>query len=138
MAIAGAGNPVGGSNPSGTSQGLNYIGDHVFAMSGQIDVDDNEKTLLEFVTVGGIITSKIQFNSMNEEAQECQYQIYINDEVVVGFLAGNNAPDYRGKPNGLIEIILPPYSKVKMTAKNNDDSASLANQVVTVMGRVYA
>jgi len=141
MALVGGGgapNVAGGSNPSGTGSGLNYVGDHAYAMSGQVSADDNETTLLEFSTQGNYIVANVQFNSMNELAQECEYRIYINDEVIQNFLAGNNAPDYRGKPNNSIEILIPSFSTVKMTAQNNDDSTSLTNQVVTILGRVYA
>ena len=136
--VGGGGAPnVAGGNPTGTGSGLNYVGDYAYAMSGQISADDNETTLLKFSTQSGFIVANVQFNSMNELAQECEYRIYINNEVIQNFLAGNNAPDYRGKPNNSIEILIPSFSSVKMTAKNNDDSSALANQVVTVVGRVY-
>ena len=45
-----ASNPVGGSNPAGVSKGLNYLGKHAFANSGEILVNNNTVTMFEFNT----------------------------------------------------------------------------------------
>ena len=34
--MLGGGNPVGGSNPSGTGSSINYIGEHAYAYSGPV------------------------------------------------------------------------------------------------------
>ena len=133
----GAGNTAG-SNPSSTGSGLNYAFDYAWAMSGQISADDIETTLLEFSTQQGIIVAHVQFNSMNGLSQDCGYRIYINNEVIQNFLAGNHAVDYRGQPNNSIEILIPSFATVKITAQNQTDAVSLTNQVVTIVGRVYA
>ena len=39
---------LGSSNPVGTSKGLNYIGNHAYGYSGEVTVNDNETTLLDF------------------------------------------------------------------------------------------
>ena len=51
--MLGGGNPVGGGNPSGISKGLNYIGKHAFANSGEVTVNNGTETLLEFNSGSG-------------------------------------------------------------------------------------
>ena len=124
------------SQPIVTPQALNFTPDNkrAYAFSGSVDVDNNETTLLEFNTNSEYIVANIQFNSMNELAQECGYRLYLNNQVVTNFLAGNNAPDYSAKPYNMITIIIPPFTAFKATAQNLDDSVSLVKQTCTLAG----
>ena len=107
-----------------------------YAFSGQFGVDDNETTLLEFQTDSEYLIAKVQFNSMNELAQECGYRIYFNNVIISNFLAGNNAPDYSAKPYNTTTLIIPPFTSFKATAQNLDDSVTLTNQTFTLAAHV--
>lgn len=126
------------SQPIVTRNAINFTPDNkrCYAFSGSISANDNETTLLEFQTNSEYIVAKIQFNSMNELAQECGYRIYLNDQVVTNFLAGNNAPDYSAKPYNTTTIVIPPFTAFKATAQNLDDSVALTKQTCTLAGDV--
>ena len=127
-----------GSNATftGTGQGLSYVGDFVMAYSGELSANDNETTYLLFQTGKGVITGMLQFNATNELAQEFRYRIYFNGVQVQSYLAGNNAPDYRSKPDTPIPLVIPPLTEVKCTALNLDDSVS-GTQICSFTGRHY-
>jgi len=78
MALAGAGNPVGGSNPSGTGGGLKYVGNHAYLMSGNVGVNDVETTLAEFATGEQYVNSIIQFHAVTDSSDDIRYTIKIN------------------------------------------------------------
>ena len=128
-----------GSNATftGTGKHLTYLGDSwCYAYSGEIATADSEVTYLLFQSGKGIIKGAVQFNATNELAQEFRYRIYFNGIEVQSYLAGNNAPDYRAKPDAIIPLIVPPLTEVKLTAINLDDSVS-GTQICSFIGRVY-
>jgi len=127
----------GPQNTASIGKTLNYLGDRCYAYSGEIDANDNETTLLEFTTPKGIIKALFQFNGANVDAQECRYRIYFNGLRIQSYAAGNNAPDYRGKPDNVIPLLIPPLTLVKCTAQNITDSVSLPDQMVSLTGKIY-
>ena len=76
--IAGAGNPTGGSNPSGISSGLTYVGDFVYLNSGIIDCDNAETTLRYFITSNQVIDAIIQFYYAEFSSHDFQYLVKLN------------------------------------------------------------
>ena len=44
--MLGGGNPVGGSNPTGISSNINYIGNHVYGTSGAITATNGSNGLI--------------------------------------------------------------------------------------------
>ena len=126
-----------GSNATFTGTGgLTVIGSHCYAYSGEINADDNETTYLLFQTGKETIKGLAQFNATNELAQEFRYRIYFNGIEIQSYLAGNNAPDYRSKPDTPIPLVIPPLTEVKFTAINLDDSTN-GSQIVSFTGRIY-
>jgi hypothetical protein len=119
-----------------TGKGLTIIGDCCYAYSGELSADDNETIYLLFQTGKEIIKGTLQFNATNELSQEFRYRIYFNGLQVQSYLAGNNAPDYRSKPDTPIPLVIPPLTEVKVTAINLDDSVS-GSQICSLTGRVY-
>ena len=67
MALVGGGGApnVGGSNPTGTGKGINYIRTRdnifVFGYSGEVLVDQSSPELLSFTTGTETIVGKVQF-----------------------------------------------------------------------------
>ena len=65
--IAGAGNPAGSGGTAGTGKGLNYVGDHAFAYSGEIsatgDTSGATVTMLDFTTGGTLFVGTLDFSS---------------------------------------------------------------------------
>tara|TARA_R100000049_G_C1886179_1_gene40843 strand:+ start:87 stop:497 length:411 start_codon:yes stop_codon:yes gene_type:complete len=114
MAILGAGNPVGGSNPAGTGGGLNVIEDRVYAYSGSINVDTDETTCLEFNTMQQLITGKFIPGSHAGESADFVWRLYLNDQVVYSIMFSGTYHDFLMFSNAL-EIVIPGDSRVKVT-----------------------
>jgi len=132
----GAGNTAGG-NPSGTGGSVNYIGEHAYANSGLLTINNNETALLDFTTGPQYIVAKIQFNyavsgSANDDyAYRVKFDSQIIQEyVVTGATSGRDPTD-----NPLF-CIIPPYTRIECTAQNVTDTSSNV-QVVVLTGRVY-
>ena len=136
MALAGVGNPVTGSNPTGTSTtSLNYIGNHAYAYSGVIGVDNNETTLLEFTTASqSYIVGVLQFQyNLPNESDDFFYQIYFDGTIVDGISATSSSDIDYSIPR---KLLVPPNTLLKVTAENKE-GASTRDQIVHFVGRVY-
>jgi hypothetical protein len=136
MALAGAGNPVGGSNPSGTGTGLNHVGNHAYAYSGLISFDNNETTMLDFsLGYNQYLVGKIQFFYFGDTSQDVEYSVKVNGELLQRY--ETNAPQEYTEPDGIIPIIFVGGDRVQLIIKNLTDSATLTG-TVTLTGRIYA
>lgn len=133
--VGGGGSPnVTGANPTGTGTSLNYVGDHAYAYSGEISVNDNETTMLDF-TLGAnqYFVGKVQFSYYGGTNQDCQHNIKINGELIQRY----RVTQAYTEPDMFIPIIFVGGDRVQITSKNAVDSAALTT-IVTVTGRVYA
>ena len=130
----GAGNVAGGGNPAGIGNTLNYIGDHVYAHSGSIEVNNSDVTLLEFSVAGNqYITAKITIGSQAGTGDDLKYKVLINnEEVYSAYEALVNMPTQNA-----LNILLEPNSRVKIEGRNVGSATGRAVQVVLI-GRVYA
>ena len=141
MALVGGGGApnVGGGAAAGTGTSLNYIGNHAYAYSGIVSVDDNLTTLLNFTTGNLYVMSKFQpFYNDADQGDNALFEIKIDGQLVYSIeLAGaTSANVHRGDPNP-IPILIPPYANVTVQGKNATDSNS-RELGLTVIGRVYA
>jgi hypothetical protein len=131
--FGGASNTV---NPAGTGSTLNYIGNHVYGISGIVGVNNSEVSLMEFTT-GGDAYLKVDIQIMNESGsnEDFRYKVFLNNEVVGSwyFVSAANIPE----PTNPYKLIIPAGSKVKITAENQT-STTLRNHTATITGRVYA
>ena len=134
--VGGGGAPnVAGSNPTGTGSSINYIGNHAYAMSGSVDVNNNETTLLEFTTQNSYIDAMIQFSYIQHAVQDYEYHIYMNDQVVWSTNLTTSGAS-QGTLFNLAMLIIPSYTKVKCTAQNLTDTNAFA-MAATLRGTVY-
>ena len=117
-----------------TGLALKYIGEHAFAYSGTITVDDNETDLLNFTSGSGYIVAKIMFNYAAESSNNFTYRIRFNEAVVQLYIVDHTL-QYT-EPDNFINVIIPPFTTVRCTAKNDTgDSGRL--QICSLTGRVY-
>jgi len=130
----GAGN-IAGSNPAGTGTSLNYIGDHVYGYSGLQTIDDNETSLLEFSLGNEYVVAKVQFNYPTGTGDNFLYKVYFNEEVVQSYEIDHSA--LYGYQNSVIHLVIPSYTKVKLTADNVGSSTGRP-QIASITGRLYA
>jgi len=122
--IAGAGNPVGGSNPSGTSSTLASMGNGYWAgWSGEVNaINGTDGTLFNFMSPSAAIdvTLSLQVDQTNLSGGESLgYEITMNGQIVGGFLAvvtaANTFLDF-----DVIYLIIPAFSEVEITCTTSD------------------
>jgi hypothetical protein len=132
----GAGNVGGGANPSSTSSGLNYVGNHCYAYSGSIDITSQVQTMLNFTTGSEYNVVKIQTgvkNSSGAQSDDIEIVIQLNGEVVMARMLSHN------NESGLLEaidLLIAPFTTVLITCDNIQGTTSTPTQV-TITGRTY-
>ena len=114
--------------------GINYVGDRVFAFSGSVDVPNVETSLLDFTSGAGIIVGF--FNSLigftGNVNDDFLWKVYMNDIAVIAL----NATSAKDLDLNRIDILIPPFTHVKVTAVNA--SSSTPRPVGgNITGRVY-
>ena len=135
--MLGGGNPVGGSNPVGIGQTLNYIGKHVYANSGLVVVDNATTTLLDSRTSSNsYILAGIQLGCINKVSEDFDVEIKIDGQTVMGIQIDNSNQEYL---YGMypIELIIPPDSRIQVTMINIS-SGTGRDWFLTLTGEVYA
>jgi len=125
---------LGSSNPAGSGKGINYLGEHAYGYSGVVVVTDAETTLLEFELGGSYLVGTLQISFLTLSSVDVNYQVYINDEVVQGYLGFETAG--ASEPDNTIPILIPSFATCKITG-TAASSANL-NHVVSLIGRVYS
>jgi hypothetical protein len=138
--LGGAGNPVGGSNPTGIGATLNYIGDHAYGYSGAVTVSNSSETLLDFTTGDVYITAKFAFGLDRTNAADANkdygYRIKVNDQIVIEnftFSDGDGTMVY-GAADTVLPIIIEPQSRIVIECFTNDDNITCYG---VLTGRVY-
>jgi len=125
--MLGGGNPVGGANPAGTGSVLNYIGNRVYAYSGQLDDVDAYTTGLKFSTGPEIVHGMLQFDSMVQisniaSGDVAAFKVLINNEAISITKLDGGQEDMPATIE--IPIILASFTKVEIqyigTANSSD------------------
>ena len=132
----GAGNVTGG-NPSGIGSGINYVGDHAYGYSGAVDVNQNAVTLLQFATGGLYIKAIFQPQYMVANAgvatEDFRFIVKFDSQEVSSMIIAEGAD--RDAFYNVVNLIIPPYTKVEITAANVTDTTTRAVGGI-VTGRV--
>ena len=136
----GGGGPLGSGNSfTGPAQTIEYAGlGWVYAYSGETPASTTSQTVLDFQTgskliVGQMITNgAIQFES-GGGVITC-FKISLNDTVVAITQIDTQADHAPGPPK--IDLVIPPYTNVKVEVDSDDNDANKLSTVVFV-GRTY-
>ena len=133
--MLGGGNPVG-DNPAGTGAGLNYVGDHVYANSGTVDVTNANETMLDFTTgSGSYIVAKLQIQSEAGSGDDMLFSVSFNGELIMNNYVSSTfqeSPDF-GAP---LRLVIPPHTRVIVTG-DNQAGATVRKCYAILTGRVY-
>jgi len=129
----GAGNTAG-SNPTGTSSNLNYIGEHAYAYSGDVSVGASLVTLLEFSTAEQYIVGSYQIHGLFAQIGNNQValELTINGQSVVHSFWTSASDNLNPLEN---DIILPPFSSIRFQLSQAEGSDRTMQ--LTFQGRVY-
>jgi len=122
-----------------TGLGINYIGEHCYAYGGKniVTAATTPRIFMEFTTGSGYIHAKFFFGYDTTGAasgNEIGYEIFLNDISILDntglyghgwSLTGSSPP----------ELILPPFTKVRVQMETDDTGGLILNAFMT--GRVY-
>ena len=137
MALAGAGNPVGGSNPTGTGSGLNYIGAGVWAgWSGAKVLNNNTVTFFEFSTgttpLKVILEWYLEITGNVSTSKNFNFVLTINGEVIInnGGRSGQTHTFYDVDP---MHIIFPASSTIKVESTTTNTADVTTTSIITAV-----
>jgi len=128
--IGGAGNPVGGSF-TGPAEALEVIGNHHYALSGSIQFDTNETTMIDTQTGNYYSKSFIQYGMPSATSGDITTHVYFNGVEVMGHETNDSATLDR---RDALKLIIPPYTDVKVTIQLSTGSST---GFCSITGRIY-
>ena len=134
--IAGAGNPTGGSNPSGISQGLNYVGTLVYGYSGLVSTSaGNFVSALDFQTGTELLNTTVQLyvDDTTPIGQNDAYGMRIksNGEVIMLCIMDDRATPKTRQLMNNIDLIIPPFTHIEIELFAESDETNFATFLVT-------
>ena len=123
-----------------TGLGLHYIGEHCYAMSGEITVASgtSPQTMLLFTSGSGYILATIDFTldqTNLSSSNKWGWVIKLNDLVVMNYLTEVHST----RANNDVDrttLLIPPSTKFEALCQSPDD-ANDVDFTVTLAGRVY-
>ena len=117
-----------------TGKGLRYIGQHAYAYSGGVNVPaSTDEPLLVFITGSGYIVARFQFTIHEKNYDDnSTFIVSLNDEAI-SFTETEDS-ETAGMDSPII-LILPPFTKVKVTAFTTGSGDIDHGAMMT--GRVY-
>ena len=129
--MLGSGNPVGGSF-TGPAEALEIMGEHAFAYSGMASSGGGAATtFLSFTTGNYYFVGLMEPQYSSASGNDVQFATELNGTVVANVnLSSSTAVQYPG-----VQIMIPPYTEVKVIVTNLDGGSSIVG--VTLTGRIY-
>jgi hypothetical protein len=124
----------GPQSTASTGINLNYIGDHAYMYTGFTTVDNIKETIASFTTGAFYVlgTFQPQYDT-NTATDNYGFEILLNGEKICSTQI-TSATDY--SPYQEIEILIPPFSNVEITAQNKTDTSD--NDVgAIIIGKIY-
>ena len=113
--------------------GIRYIGNWAYAYSGGVSVNNVETDLLNFTSGSGFIVAIWRADYFENAGDDARWILYFNEVKVSSITANRNYEAGRESP---VNIIIPPYTIVKITAQNITDT-SVLELMTSLTGRVY-
>mgnify|MGYP005819560663 CR=1 FL=1 len=136
--IGGAGNPVGGTF-TGPAQGLDLVGDHAYAYSGEFGTSTTEFDMLTFTTgnyytVGTFTCNGAVRMNLVDVGSISGYQLKLNGTGVLRVKVDTNDKDSPGQ--SFMQVIIPAFTQVVLSCNCTENTD---NEKVTASyaGRVY-
>ena len=124
--------PVSASVAS-TGPGIRYIGDHAYAYSGVITVNNTTTTLLDFTTGVGYIVAKYQPSVNTDTSDNMFFKLLLNSVEIQATLIGSTTSN---SPYEEVEILIPPLTRCVINCVN-DSTATGRSCSAVFQGRVY-
>ena len=117
----------------GPNKGLSISGEYAFAYNGG-DVAGTELTLLEFTTGKYTLVGSWQgYYYESPYGEDFRFVLYLNGAKVEAF---TTEASIRGTSRSLLEVIIPPLTRVKITSENVTDTTA-REMLTSLTCRIY-
>ena len=120
---------------SGPQKGISYSGNHAYAYSGVVDVNNTDNTLLLFVTGNEYIQCKLAIQNGSGSGDDMRYTIKFNGEIVIQIYSGTS--DVFNQFQFPLNLTLPSHTTIEVIAYNVS-TGSLRAHTATLTGRTYS
>jgi len=125
-----------GSNATflGGQKGLITIGNHCYAYSGEVSVNQDPTTMLEFSIGEGYIIGEIQIACKGASGNDFFIDVKLNDQsVYIGFMSSDTTP-YPTVSNP-IKLLVPANSLLSLTLENDQTATRI--WTASFVGKMY-
>ena len=116
----------------GTGKGLNILGDHCFAYSGEQVANTSATNFLKFTTGNYYTVANVQFNYPRDNNEDATYEILMNGTVIQKWVSTGSLNPHQ--PQNVVPIVIPHHTEVIVRATVLTTGRY---QVVSITGRVY-
>ena len=122
----------------GPQLGLSVIGEHAYAYSGVVSVDNSETEMLNFQSennyiVGGWFAHFNQLTGDPLASEDFRFILYLNGLQIAAIETNDSQGSSR---NSIQDIIIPPNTNVKVTGRNYTGSVTEPCGVV-ITGKIH-
>ena len=121
------GNPIGGSF-TGPAQALEIIGNHAYMYTGSVANSTSETTIAESRSGNFYLVGQWQVQLFDNTTDDQFFRFYLNGSLVAATLL-TSTKDYT--PYEGIEIIIPPYTVLKITSENLGSGNKQCGSIIT-------
>ena len=132
--MLGGGNPVSGANPAGTGSSINYIGNHCYANSGAVTVEDavtGNTTLIDFTTGNAYIVATLHMFNNQANALDDYVRILLDGQEIINARYQSAAEFHQDQPT---RVLIPPFSRFEVKASADDSPIKFT---AVLVGEVY-
>jgi len=126
----------GPQNTASTGLNLNVIGNNAYAYSGSVNTANQnvDVTVLEFTTGNYLFVGGIYFTKNNDDGDDLKCQVYFNETLTIAFVEEFSS---NSRNNWAMPIIIPPYTKVKVTMANMTSPGTVRPVFAVITGRIH-
>lgn len=118
---------------TGPSEAIELVGQHAYAYSGILTINDSETSLIEATTGNYYLVGRITFSYPEYNSDNFRYKIFLNGAQIWGMEVGGGTDANLVDP---VNIVIPSYTELKITAVNVGGSNPI-KQVALMAGRIY-
>jgi len=113
----------GANAPVSIGNEFNYVQKFAYAYSGAVGVVGSETTVLEATNGNKLLEAKLQLCYVQVDSSDSmEWQIYLDGVLMAG--AKDAGPHVYTEFNNPLLLIIPPYTTIKITAKNVSSGTS--------------
>ena len=117
---------------AGAGLELNYVGKHVYAYSGEITFQNAGTDALVFTTGNNPMVLNMMVMTNDTDADDFVYNLTLNEVSIAKARFTAIGMSSLTLPIQLLNIVVPPYTNVKLKFKNQtDDTAHTAYGILT-------